>query len=277
MLIVEPIPPLGTSARPVLYTVMPEIPSAEIFSKSKDRVADADMFGVMLPGIERPFSVTRLKSGPKPRTVTREPSLFTRSMVTPGMRWMDSARFVSGNLPMSSAVMASTIPLEFRLMVSLVTSDWRRPVTTISPRFSAGAAVVSVAAVGSAIAPEQYIAISTARGFIGKGDDGCFAIFVAHERLDFFNVFSPPASRDHVLFCVPTSTVDSLQAVSETGSRPILPPPISKCKRAEALKSWANGSPRHFILDIGCLMHAAFLKPVAKRPARDSSLGEEGI
>jgi hypothetical protein len=99
------------------------------------------------------------------------------------------------------------------------------------------------------------------------GDDLGFAIFVAHERLDFFNVFSPPASRDHVLFCVPTSTVDSLQAVSETGSRPILPPSNSKCKRAEALKSWSNGSPRHFTLDIGCLMHAAFLKPVAKAGA----------
>src|ERR1700691_2785334 len=109
---------------------------------------------------------------------------------------MASARFVSGNLPMSSAVMASTIPLVSRLMVSLVTSDWRRPVTTISPRLSVGAVVALVAGVGSAIAPEQYIAISTARGFIGMDDDGCSAIFEAHERLGFFNVLSPPVSRD---------------------------------------------------------------------------------
>jgi hypothetical protein len=131
--------------------------------------------------------------------------------------------------------------------------------------------------VGSAIAPEQYIAISTARGFIGTDDDDCFAIFEAYERLDFFTVFSPPASRDHVLFYAPTSTVDSLQAVSETGSRPILPPLISKCKRVEALKLRLSGSLRHFTLDIGRLMHAAFLKPVAKRPPRDSSLSKDGI
>src|SRR5271167_2326199 len=105
-------------------------------------------------------------------------------MVTPGMRWMASARFVSGNLPMSSAVMASTIPLALRLMVSLVTSDWRRPVTTISPR-SDDDAVASVATVGSAIAPEQYMAMSTARGFIGMGGNGC-ARSEEHERLDFF-------------------------------------------------------------------------------------------
>ena len=122
MLIVEPMPPLGTSARPVLYTSIPETPSAERFSKSKDRDAFG-VFGPILAGMERPFKVTRLNSGPKPRTVTREPSLFIRSMVTPGMRWMDSARFVSGNLPMSSAVMASTIPFESRLIVSLVTRD----------------------------------------------------------------------------------------------------------------------------------------------------------
>src|SRR5580704_3912332 len=225
MLMVEPMPPLATSARPVLYTVIPEMPSAEIFSKSKARVAagpvnpSSPRFGVVLPGMERPFRVTRLNSGPKPRTVTREPSLFARSMVTPGMRWMDSARFVSGNLPMSSAVMASTIPNESRLMASLVTSDWRRPVTTISARLSVGgAAVVSVATVGSAIAPEQYIAIKTARGFIGNVGSGCRAFVEARERLDFFKVLSPPAFGTFD-YSVPTSSVDSMQAVSETGCR----------------------------------------------------------
>ena len=101
---------------------MPAMPSADRFSKSNDRVAFCHR-GSTLPGMERPFNVTRLNSGPKPRTVTREPSLFIRSMVTPGMRWMASARLVSGNLPMSSAVMASTTPERSRLMVSEVTSD----------------------------------------------------------------------------------------------------------------------------------------------------------
>src|ERR1700676_1057135 len=212
------MPPLAMSARPVLYTSMPEMPSADRFSKSKDRDA-FPVFGPMLAGMERPFKVTMLNSGPKPRTVTREPSPFTRSMVTPGMRWMDSARLVSGNLPMSSAVMASTIPLELRLMVSLVTSDWRRPVTTISPRLSVGATAVSVATVGSAIAPEQYIAIRTARGFIATGADGCWAFFEAHERLDFFKALPLPSLTGPCLFSVSTSSVDSAQAVSETGCR----------------------------------------------------------
>jgi len=103
---------------------------------------------------------------------------------------MDSARFVSGNLPISSAVMASTIPNESRLMASLVTSDWRNPVTTISARGSVGATL----AVSAAIAPEQYIAINTARGFIGTGANGCGAFVEARERLDLFKVLSPPAS-----------------------------------------------------------------------------------
>jgi len=30
------------------------------------------------------------------------------------------------------------------------------------------------------------------------GDDGCWAIFEAYERLDFFKVLSPPVSRDRV-------------------------------------------------------------------------------
>src|ERR1700722_671124 len=67
-----------------------------------------------------------------------------------------------------------------------------------------------------------------------------------------------------------------LQAVSETGCRPILPLPISKCKGVKRLKSRAKRAPRHFTLDIGCLMHAAFLKPVAKKTGRTRRLeGEE--
>src|ERR1700722_10585737 len=67
-----------------------------------------------------------------------------------------------------------------------------------------------------------------------------------------------------------------LQAVSETGCRPILPLPISKCKGVKRLKSRAKRAPRHFTLDIGCLMHAAFLKPVAKKTGQFRRLeGEE--
>ena len=41
MLMVEPMPPLAMSARPVLYTLIPAMPSAERFSKSNERVAFA--------------------------------------------------------------------------------------------------------------------------------------------------------------------------------------------------------------------------------------------
>src|SRR3546814_1115432 len=63
-------------------------------------------------GIWRPLSNTRLKSGPTPRTVTFEPSPIERSIDTPLMRCSDSARLVSGNLPMSSATMPSTMRSE---------------------------------------------------------------------------------------------------------------------------------------------------------------------
>ncbi len=66
------------------------------------------------PGICLPFNNTRLKSGPTPRTVTLEPSPSERSMDTPLIRCRDSARLVSGNLPMSSATIPSITPCESR-------------------------------------------------------------------------------------------------------------------------------------------------------------------
>jgi len=46
----------------------------------------------------------------------------------------------------------------------------------------------------AAAAPEQYIAINTAKGFIGNLGSGCWAFVEARERLDFFKVLSPPDS-----------------------------------------------------------------------------------
>ena len=45
-----------------------------------------------------------------------------RSIDTPLMRCSDSARLLSGNLPMSSATMPSTTPCEVRL----ISADWDR-------------------------------------------------------------------------------------------------------------------------------------------------------
>ncbi len=109
-------------------------------AKSNEREA-----GALLPspivevGICRPFSVTRLYSGPKPRTVTNWPSPFDRSIDTPVMRWSDSARLVSGNLPISSALIASTMPWPLRLMLIESRKLARMPVTTMSPSASPAA------------------------------------------------------------------------------------------------------------------------------------------
>jgi len=59
-----------------------------------------------------PFRRTRVKSEPSPRMEMRWPSPPSRSMDTPAMRCIDSARFWSGNLPMSSAKIASTCSVE---------------------------------------------------------------------------------------------------------------------------------------------------------------------
>ena len=62
------------------------------------------------------FSVTLVKLVPRPRieTLTPSPSI-SRLMVTPGMRFSNSAMLVSGNLPMSSAKTESVKLVESRL------------------------------------------------------------------------------------------------------------------------------------------------------------------
>ena len=54
-----------------------------------------------------PLIRTRVNWGPRPRTEMFLPSPASRASATPGMRWMDSDRLRSGNLPMSSARMLS--------------------------------------------------------------------------------------------------------------------------------------------------------------------------
>src|SRR5690606_39774907 len=70
------------------------------------------------------------------RTVTRAPSPLFRSIDTPVIRCSDSARLVSGNLPMSSAEIASTTPCAFRLTSIDRCKLPLIPVTTISSTMS---------------------------------------------------------------------------------------------------------------------------------------------
>ena len=136
-------------------------------AKSKAREFEALVSWVPEVGIWRPLSSTRLNSGPTPRTVTFEPSPPTRSIDTPLMRCSDSARLVSGNLPMSSATMPSTTPCDSRLRFM---ADCRLPriPTTVTASSSAdccaslaflsasaflAASVAALSAAGSTCAP----------------------------------------------------------------------------------------------------------------------------
>ena len=69
-----------------------------------------------------------------------------RVTVTPGTLSMAAARFESGNLPMSSAEIASTMPKESRLISRLCCSEARMPVTVISSSAESEAVVVVVSA-----------------------------------------------------------------------------------------------------------------------------------
>ena len=119
---------------------MPETPSDARFDMSKARLVNVPYspsppdptMTTSAVGIARPLSVTRLKPGPNPRAVTREPSPLTRSIETPVIRCRDSARFVSGNLPMSSALIASTTPTASRFISIEAFRLPRNPVTTTS-------------------------------------------------------------------------------------------------------------------------------------------------
>ena len=110
ILMVEPTPPVAAAALPVLCTITAEIPSEARSPKSNERLVP------LCVGICRPLSVTRLYSGPKPRTVTWLPSPRCRLIETPVTLCRDSARFVSGNLPISSDEIASATPAVSRLI-----------------------------------------------------------------------------------------------------------------------------------------------------------------
>ena len=70
----------------------------------------------------------------------RPPPPRVRAMATPGIRCSDSAIFVSGNLPSSSADIASTMPDAFCLTDAESCSEARIPVTTTSSMTSSPSA-----------------------------------------------------------------------------------------------------------------------------------------
>src|SRR5690606_9755176 len=132
MLIVAPIPPVVIFALPVLYTSTPLTPSDAKLPKSKALEPPPPPLEDCADGMVRPFKVTMLLPAPKPRTDTSPPSPLLRLIDTPVLRCKDSARLVSGNLPISSALIASTTPADSRLISIARSRDARIPVTTTS-------------------------------------------------------------------------------------------------------------------------------------------------
>src|SRR5258705_251448 len=85
-------------------------------------------------GMSRPLRLTSAKFGGSPRMLTNWPSPLLRVICTPVMRCRDSARFSSGNFPMSSAEIVSEIDAASRLDSMAVCRLARKPVTTTSSR-----------------------------------------------------------------------------------------------------------------------------------------------
>ena len=107
ILIVEPIPPDGNDELVDLYNSTAATPTDAMSPKLND-LPPPQYPGTV--GICLPFRVTKLNSGPKPRTATLSPSTLLLSIPTPAILASDSAKFPSGNLPKSSAVIASITP-----------------------------------------------------------------------------------------------------------------------------------------------------------------------
>src|SRR6185312_3068738 len=85
----------------------------------------------------RPFSSVPEKSGEKPRIEIMLARPSKRWVARPGRRERLSAMLASGNLPMSSAEIASTISLEFFLVLSEFSMLPAMPVTITASRLLA--------------------------------------------------------------------------------------------------------------------------------------------
>ena len=98
-----------------LYTSTAATPEDEISPKSND-LPPTHKGGTV--GIDLPLRVTKLNSGPNPLIVTDVLSPLSLLVVTPTSLDSASAIFLSANLPISSAVIASTTPT-FSLLIDI--------------------------------------------------------------------------------------------------------------------------------------------------------------
>ena len=98
-----------------------------------------------------PLTVTWLSPAPSPRTLTSLPSPASRSREMPVMRCRASPMFSSGNLPMSSALMASMIWEAMRLRLIASSMLDRMPRTTISSTGSSASSSVAASCARAAV------------------------------------------------------------------------------------------------------------------------------
>ena len=114
----------------------------------------------------RLFNVTVLNSGPRPRTVINWPSPPERSIATPVIRCNDSAVFESGNLPTSSAEIASTTWFESRLTSKDCFNELRIPVAiTSSSKSCAIAGAANIIAAAPALQASKFFLLNTITAF----------------------------------------------------------------------------------------------------------------
>ena len=171
---IAPSEPSSFSAAVDLVILIPPNSSEAKVLKSNPRERLAPASDWLPPATfcaSAPLRRTIWKSPPRPRTVIVRPSPLSRSIDTPGRRWIDSAKFASGKSAMSSAVIASMIWFEARLRLREFSSEARKPVTTTSPScasaaasscVAAGCAAVAGAAVCAAAALPQVVASASA-------------------------------------------------------------------------------------------------------------------
>ncbi len=83
-------------------------------------------------------------------------------MDTPVIRCKDSAKFVSGNLPISSAVIASTTPDDSRFIVALLAREPLIPDTLMTSILSSALVSWATALIDNAEPPATMMAVATA-------------------------------------------------------------------------------------------------------------------
>ena len=100
--------------------------NTHLLSAILTKVSGSDTWSFAQNALAAPLGITLAKWPRDPQGVYfggNDMLLTPRLTETPGILWIAAARLESGNLPISSAVMASTTPGDSRLIVSEVTSD----------------------------------------------------------------------------------------------------------------------------------------------------------